>query len=1092
MHRTTLPYSINYGNGAISETRSVCDIGTKLALVDPNSCDSYFAVNDMLGGSNKVEFSIDSASVSNDVVGKSVDMIRCQDDMWRLSFDDLKAVTQWPFDEALNATTIINARVHKVPLPRFKRKRMLLRLIKIHKRMGHPPVEIMRKAIKYGHWTNTGIDVDLIRSLWSEYDCISCTMAKTNAIPISVPSDVRVVTPGSVISCDPVPVSIPGVFGEIWIFLFKDIATGYWHEYSGKSKTEFVENLIDVIKWYKKQDHTCLILRTDSEWVLTSADVAKVLDDYDMTSQRSTPYHHYQNSVERDVQTMIKQISTLLHDQSLLKASFWNLVLAHIVKCHNRIPNHATGNETPRSKVMKNPMLRYTNLSNTFMFYIGELVAVGIKKEHRTWKFDTKRELGIYVGQPEGCVDGHLIYFPYERVVHTRGDVISLGITPAQIATFYATRAGILKSRPSCYAELKALASGLGIDTDDTEPPAIQPMEITHVPLPPPRMATRNRPADVVHSVAVPGDNSRYTIEVPQSQLDNSNQHLFDRLEHFLDKCWCACEGVTRIPDSMERNVRFAIPTPGSQNFLFNHHQDDVPLESLVNARRVHNSENPSPGTALNGEERPHWVKAIRSEVLDNLLKIGNVSLELVDQLPLDALLYWITFVLKKKIKPGREDRYKARGCFMGNMLPKDFAETYSPTVSSVTWALLQQVALIDEMNQALVDTVGAFLAQYFSDSMPPLYVKFDKKIAKVCDLNPNQVYRVRRYIYGIPDAGRAYYKAYSGLLVSQGYKQSEFDPCLFYKCGSNVAVFAWIHVDDTWVAACSQQLLDMFVTDVETKFEVTQEPVDNYLGVHYETLSDGSVKKTQPKLINDLFAKHSITNKPLVRTPAVTGATVPRDDTPYDSTLFLCLLGTLLYVLFSRPDIGFAVSWAATKANQPTVSDFKDLMRVVQYLYQTKDKGLILKKQVKGCPLVLYIYVDASYLLYPDSKAQTGYSLSINDIGTFYSKSQKQSLVTTSSTHSEMRALFVVVCEYVFIMHLLEEIGRPLTFPAIVYEDNQPVVTLLNRERAMPKASKHFAMLVNYVRELVVHGLIEVRKVLTSENYADIFTKHV
>jgi hypothetical protein len=283
-----------------------------------------------------------------------------------------------------------------------------------------------------------------------------------------------------------------------------------------------------------------------------------------------------------------------------------------------------------------------------------------------------------------------------------------------------------------------------------------------------------------------------------------------------------------------------------------------------------------------------------------------------------------------------------------------------------------------------------------------------------------------------------------------------------------------------------------MFVTDVETKFEVTQEPVDNYLGVHYETLSDGSVKKTQPKLINDLFAKHSITNKPLVRTPAVTGATVPRDNTPYDSTLFLCLLGTLLYVFFSRPDIGFAVSWAATKANQPTVSDFKDLMRVVQYLYQTKDKGLILKKQVKGCPLVLYIYVDASYLLYPDSKAQTGYSLSINDIGTFYSKSQKQSLVTTSSTHSEMRALFVVVCEYVFIMHLLEEIGRPLTFPAIVYEDNQPVVTLLNRERAMPKASKHFAMLVNYVRELVVHGLIEVRKVLTSENYADIFTKHV
>jgi hypothetical protein len=395
-------------------------------------------------------------------------------------------------------------------------------------------------------------------------------------------------------------------------------------------------------------------------------------------------------------------------------------------------------------------------------------------------------------------------------------------------------------------------------------------------------------------------------------------------------------------------------------------------------------------------------------------------------------------------------------------------------------------------MAQALVDTVGAFLSQDYPDALPALYVKLPKEVAEVCGLDPRQVYRIVKYLYGIPDAGRAYYKAYRDLLLARGYSQSSLDPCLFFSRKGVEVVYAWIHVDDTWVAASTPELLQQFIADVQTGFEVTVEPVDNYLGVNYATQPDGSWKKTQPKLLQDLFNKYEIKDRPFVKTPAASPSDAPRDDTLFNVTKYLSLIGVLLFLLFSRPDIAFAVSYGATKSAAPTVSDYKDLIRVVQYLYQTRTKGLIVRKQPKGCPLQMSIHVDASYLLYPDSKAQTGYCFSLNDMGPFHSKSQKQTIVTTSSSHSEMRALFVAVCEYMFVVLLFIEIGRPLTPPAIVYEDNQPVVTLLTRERALPKQSKHFIMLVNYVRELIQEGKIEVRKIATNANFADIFTKHV
>jgi hypothetical protein len=117
---------------------------------------------------------------------------------------------------------------------------------------------------------------------------------------------------------------------------------------------------------------------------------------------------------------------------------------------------------------------------------------------------------------------------------------------------------------------------------------------------------------------------------------------------------------------------------------------------------------------------------------------------------------------------------------------------------------------------------------------------------------------------------------------------------------------------------------------------------------------------------------------------------------------------------------------------------------------------------------------------------------MSFGRIGTFYSKSGKQTLVATSSTHSEMRGLYTLVIDIVYLVHLCDELHRPLSMPCIALVDNQPVIDLVSQPSGQTrvKRCKHFLMLVDWIREQVIAGYIELKKVATEHNVADILTK--
>ena len=125
------------------------------------------------------------------------------------------------------------------------------------------------------------------------------------------------------------------------------------------------------------------------------------------------------------------------------------------------------------------------------------------------------------------------------------------------------------------------------------------------------------------------------------------------------------------------------------------------------------------------------------------------------------------------------------------------------------------------------------------------------------------------------------------------------------------------------------------------------------------------------------------------------------------------------------------------------------------------------------------------------DLTGHSGYCLSVGDLSAFYFKSNKQPLVATSSTHAEVKGLYhQLVADLIYLVNLSDEIGKSVALPAVIFEDNNPTVQLASSLSARIKRLRHFLMLINFIRHQVTSGLVEIQKVATQDNAADILTK--
>ncbi|KAL2328979.1 hypothetical protein Fmac_022406 [Flemingia macrophylla] len=229
--------------------------------------------------------------------------------------------------------------------------------------------------------------------------------------------------------------------------------------------------------------------------------------------------------------------------------------------------------------------------------------------------------------------------------------------------------------------------------------------------------------------------------------------------------------------------------------------------------------------------------------------------------------------------------------------------------------------------------------------------------------------------------------------------------------------------------------------------------------------------------------------NNPVI-VPMVPGYKLCKDETGMkaDETQYKQLVGSLMYITTTRPDMMFSVSLISRFMSQPTQMHMQAAKRVLRYLQGTVNFGILYKK---GGNEELLGYTDNDYAGdLEDRKSTSGYVFLMSNGAVAWS-SKKQPIVTLSTTEAEFVAAAACACQAVWMRRILKELDHSQEGCTTLMCDNSSTIKL-SKNLVMHGRSKHIDVRFHFLRNLSRDGSIEMIHCGTKEQIADLLTKSV
>ena len=204
------------------------------------------------------------------------------------------------------------------------------------------------------------------------------------------------------------------------------------------------------------------------------------------------------------------------------------------------------------------------------------------------------------------------------------------------------------------------------------------------------------------------------------------------------------------------------------------------------------------------------------------------------------------------------------------------------------------------------------------------------------------------------------------------------------------------------------------------------------------------------------------------------------------DRECYQRLVGRLIYLTHTRPDITFGVSIVSQFMHSPGPTHFEAVFRILRYLKGTPGKGLMFKK--KG-HLQVEAYTDADWAgNVIDRRSTSGYCTFVGgNLVTWRSK--KQSVVARSSAEAEFRSVAHGFCEVLWIKRVLGELKISTPTPIKVYCDNKAAISIAHNP-ILHDRTKHVEVDKHFIKEKIDSGVICMSYIPTASQTADILTK--
>ena len=202
-----------------------------------------------------------------------------------------------------------------------------------------------------------------------------------------------------------------------------------------------------------------------------------------------------------------------------------------------------------------------------------------------------------------------------------------------------------------------------------------------------------------------------------------------------------------------------------------------------------------------------------------------------------------------------------------------------------------------------------------------------------------------------------------------------------------------------------------------------------------------------------------------------------------------------MLWLAFVRPDCSDAVKELSRDVKSPTLESLAKLKHLLRYIVGTKQSVLRLRPSQMladwRCTLDIACYVDSDWAgCSRTRKSTSGSTVQVLDCDVIHS-SRTQATVALSSGEAELYAIGQGVNEALFVKNLVLEAEFARRVQIVAYTDSTAGKSMATRFGA-GKRTKHVELRYLYMQNLVQSGLLQVRKIGTKFNPADVLTKYV
>src|ERR1051325_6315940 len=380
------------------------------------------------------------------------------------------------------------------------------------------------------------------------------------------------------------------------------------------------------------------------------------------------------------------------------------------------------------------------------------------------------------------------------------------------------------------------------------------------------------------------------------------------------------------------------------------------------------------------------------------------------------------------------------------------------------------------------MDVKSAFLNGYLNEEV---YVEQPKGFVDPCF--PDHVYKLRKALYGLKQAPRAWYERLTKFLTDKGYRKGALDKTLFVKDEGGKIMVAQIYVDDIVFGGMSDTMVRHFANQIQAEFEMSlMGELTYFLGLQVTQMED-SIFLSQSKYENNIVKKFGMENVSHKRTAAPTHLKLSKDTsgTNVDKSLYRSMIGSLLNLTASRPDIAFAVGVCARYQAEPKVSHINQVKRIQKYVSGTYNYGMLYSH---GCDPILSGYCDADWAGSVDDKKSTsgGCFFLGNNLISWFSK--KQNCVSLSTTEAEYIAAGSSCSQMVWMKQMLTEYNVTQDVMTL-YCDNLSAINI-SKNPIQHSRTKHIDLRHHFIKDLVEEKVTKLEHVATELQLTDIFTK--